>query len=383
MKKRVSRKSRPSRPRRVRPGRRRGLPAVAARERPATSGEPIPLLSQDPPLNAFDRWIRFLDRSPRARWLFYLALPATLLGGLHAAAWLCGDRPAFQLGPDFAMTSVISVLMVGSIHYLIRVAGRSLLRFRPALATDEAEFRRHHHAITTTPTPVLPAALVVGPAFFYLTRVTDPTFFGMLGAGACYRVPLLLAGYVNTAFIVLGTILSVRYLGLIRRLHARAPVVNLFERGPLFAFSTLSSRLAFIYAAFSYAFVLAFPSSLRNLPTVAYLLGINLPLILIIFIYPLYGMHVRMVEEKQRLLEDSARRIQSALAAFQSKPAPRAPAGVDPHRRLTSLIEEESYLRKIPTWPWEPGTLTAVLTAVFLPLMLVVAQQVVSRYFAG
>jgi hypothetical protein len=90
-----------------------------------------------------------------------------------------------------------------------------------------------------------------------------------------------------------------------------------------------------------------------------------------------------MVEEKQRLLEDSARRIQSALAAFQSEPAPRAPAGVDPHRRLTSLIEEESYLHKIPTWPWEPGTLTAVLTAVFLPLMLVVAQQVVSRYFAG
>jgi hypothetical protein len=257
---------------------------------------------------------------------------------------------------------VISVLMVGSIHYLSRVAGRSLLHFRPALAADEAEFRRDHHAITTTPTPALPAALVVGPVFFYLTRVTDPTFFGMLGAGACYRVPLLLAGYVNTAFIVLGTILSVRYLGLIRRLHAQAPVVNLFERGPLFAFSTLSSRLAFIYAAFSYAFVLAFPSRLRNLPAVAYLLGINLPLMLVLFVYPLYGMHTRMVEEKHRLLEDSARRIQWALAAFQPGVAPRAPQGVDPHRRLTSLIEEESYLRKIPTWPWEPGTLTAVLT---------------------
>jgi len=45
-------------------------------------------------------------------------------------------------------------------------------------------------------------------------------------------------------------------------------------------------------------------------------------------------------------------------------------------------MDEEAYLRKIPTWPWEPGTLTAVLTAVFLPLILVVAQQVVGRYFA-
>ena len=211
----------------------------------------------------------------------------------------------------------------------------------------------------------------------------DPSFYGMLNAGLCRSPAVLLVGWVNSVAIALGTYLSGRYLGQIRRLHAQAPAINLFERGPLFAFSTLASHLALIFAAFSYSFVLAFPNSLENLPTAIYLLGISLPLILVIFIYPLYGMHARMVEEEQRLLEDSARRIQAALAAFQSEAVPRAAAGVDPHRRLTSLIEQENYLRKIPTWPWEPGTLTAVLTAVFLPLMLVVAQQVVSRYFAG
>jgi len=88
-----------------------------------------------------------------------------------------------------------------------------------------------------------------------------------------------------------------------------------------------------------------------------------------------------MIEEKTRLLAESARRIEQALATLHgARPGKRAEA--DPHRQLTSLIEEESYLRKIPTWPWEPGTLTAVLTAVFLPLILVVAQQVVGRLLA-
>ena len=279
------------------------------------------------------------------------------------------------------MTAILSVLIVGAIHLANRVAGRALLRFRPALAVSEDEFSRQHHALTTTPTPVLLATLAAGAGLLWLVTVTDPTFYGMLSP--CNRPAVLLVGWLNSAALLLATYHSARYLGQIRRLHARAPVVNLFERGPLFAFSTLSSRLALMFAAVSYAFVLAFPSSLENLPTVIYLLGINLPLILTIFIYPLYGMHQRMVEEKQLLLQDSARRIQGALASFQSGAVPRAPAGVDPHRRLTSLIEEENYLRRIPTWPWEPGTLTAVLTAVFLPLMLVVAQQVVGRYFGG
>ena len=90
-----------------------------------------------------------------------------------------------------------------------------------------------------------------------------------------------------------------------------------------------------------------------------------------------------MTEEKTRLLAESARRIEHALATLHEVGGGKARSDFDPHHRLTSLIEEESYLRKIPTWPWEPGTLTAVLTAVFLPLMLVVAQQVVGRLLAG
>ncbi len=382
MPRRASRGSRTHAPN-VRRGRPRNAASPEQSEGAVHRPEHAPLLSQDPPLSPFDRWIRSLDRSPRAQWLFYLALPVGLIAGLHGLSWVCGTPPGDILSPALTAAAIVSVVLVGAIHHANRVAGRALFRFRPALAVSEDEFRRHHHDLTTMPATASWAALPAGAAVLWSVIATDPSFYGMLSAGLCNRPALLLIGWINSVLMVLAVYVSVRYLVQIRRLHAEAPTINLFERGPLFAFSTLSSHLALAFAVFSYGWVLAFPTSLKNLPTAVYLLGINLPLILVIFIYPLYGMHVRMVEEKQRLLQDSARRIQAGLAAFRSEDVARAPAGVDPHRRLTSLIEEENYLRKIPTWPWEPGTLTAVLTAVFLPLMLVVAQQVVRRYFSG
>ena len=353
------------------------------RQASAGSAAGLPLLTSRPPLSPFDRWIRILEASPRARWSFYLALPAASIALLLGLSWACGSLPAGQISPQLTVTAVLSIATVGEIHYVMRVAGRCLIRFAPALRAGPAEFDGYHHAFTTAPAWAVVAAAVGGVAMLALVTTSDPTFFGLLSAGLCPRPAVLLVGWINSAAFVLATLLALRYLSLIRRAHAAAPEVNLFERGPLFAFSALSSRMALLFALASYIFVLAFPSSLENVAAAAYIFGINLPATLVIFVYPLYGMHGRMIEEKQRLLQASGTRIHAALETLHSDSGGRRSSNPDPHRRLTALMEEEAYLRKIPTWPWEPGTLTAVLTAVFLPLMLVVAQQVVSRYFAG
>jgi hypothetical protein len=357
------------------PGIRR--PAAAA----STLAPPSPtlLLSEDPPLSLLDRWIRLLDRSPSRRWFFYLALPAVLIAGLHASSWTCGALPLASISLQLTTTAVISILALGGIHHIEHVAGRALLRFRPAMPSHGL----YLHALTTIPSAALIGAALGGTALLVLVNLSDPTFYGMLATGLCQRPFVILVGWVNSAAIVLTAIISLRHLVWIRRIHAATPTINLFERFPLFAFSSLSSRLALLFAAGTYGFILAYPTSLDDPATLAYLFGVNLPLMLVIFIYPLYGMHLRMAEEKQRLLAESARRIERALAKLHEGGGGKARSDLDPHRGLTSLIEEESYLRKIPTWPWEPGTLTAVLTAVFLPLMLVVAQQVVGRLLAG
>jgi hypothetical protein len=314
--------------------------------------------------------------------LFYLALPAASVALLLGVSRACGALPPGTLSTQLMVTAVLWIFTVGEVHYVLRVASRSLVRFVPALRAAPEQFADYHHALTTVPAPLVVAAAAGGIALLALGVSFDPTFYGMLTAASCQRPLLLLIGWINSVSFVLATLVALRLLSLIRRIHAAAPEVDLFERGPLFAFSTLSSRMAVLFAVSSYIFILAFPTSLENVATVGFIFAVNFPAMLVIFAYPLYGMHSRMAEEKQRLLQATGRRIRAALEALHADGGGRR-LGDDPHRRLTALMEEEAYLRKIPTWPWEPGTLTAVLTAVFLPLILVVAQQVVSRYFAG
>src|SRR3989337_461068 len=104
------------------PGTRR--PAASAA---STLARPSPtlLLSEDPPLSLLDRWIRLLDRSPSRRWLFYLALPAVLIAGLHASSWTCGALPFASISLQLTTTAVISILALGGIHHIDHVAGRA------------------------------------------------------------------------------------------------------------------------------------------------------------------------------------------------------------------------------------------------------------------
>jgi hypothetical protein len=44
------------------------------------------------------------------------------------------------------------------------------------------------------------------------------------------------------------------------------------------------------------------------------------------------------------------------------------------------LLSEERYIRTIPTWPWEPGALRGLLTALFLPLAIFAAQRLIEQF---
>jgi len=88
--------------------------------------------------------------------------------------------------------------------------------------------------------------------------------------------------------------------------------------------------------------------------------------------------HRRIAEEKERLLADIGLRIQATAQSIHGRMESGRLQDVDRlNTLLTSLLNEERYVRTIPTWRWDPGTLTGPLTAVFLPLMLFAAQRVI------
>jgi hypothetical protein len=50
------------------------------------------------------------------------------------------------------------------------------------------------------------------------------------------------------------------------------------------------------------------------------------------------------------------------------------------NHHMSSLSLERDILSKLPTWPWQPGTLNLILSAVLLPIILWIAQQFLERW---
>jgi hypothetical protein len=48
-------------------------------------------------------------------------------------------------------------------------------------------------------------------------------------------------------------------------------------------------------------------------------------------------------------------------------------------KTLATLLQQRDVVGRLPTWPWSPGTLRAISTAVALPLVLFLVQRVLSQ----
>ena len=123
----------------------------------------------------------------------------------------------------------------------------------------------------------------------------------------------------------------------------------MFDRGPLFAFSRLTSIIAGGWIAMTYAFYLAFPTLSNNPVAFGFILAINLPMSLVGFALPLYGMHGRIAQEKERLLADIGLRLQATAQSIHGRMESGRLQGVDRlNTLLTTLLNEERYVRTIP-----------------------------------
>jgi hypothetical protein len=327
-----------------------------------------------------DQIIRAVDRLPVAAWMVYTLVVGVMISVVHLVHWGCGVLPAGTLNIPIAVTAMWSILLIGTLDYSYRIGLHALAAFRPILVAKEDEDAELVRTFTSI--PALPALLAIPLGFAYLWQVTlfDPTFLGLVTGSLCSDTFLYILGGINTAMILISCYQSWRVLAAVQRIQARVVRPDLFQRQPLFAFSRLTSYVAICIAGASYLFYLAFPATMANPPAYGLMFLLALPLSLASFFLPLAGMHGRMVAEKERLLDDIGRRIKSIRETFHQHLDVMELAGIDGmNKALASLMLEEEYIRKIRTWPWEPGTLSAVLTATFLPISLFVIERLLLR----
>ena len=104
---------------------------------------------------------------------------------------------------------------------------------------------------------------------------------------------------------------------------------------------------------------------------------------IVTFMWPLLGIHRRLVQEKQLLLRESSQLLEVTIAELHGRvKAGELDSTNGLHVTMACLEIEKSMLTGIPTWPWRPGTLRGFVTALLLPLVVFVLQYVLQRFLA-
>jgi len=174
---------------------------------------------------------------------------------------------------------------------------------------------------------------------------------------------------------------TIRQLRLVNSINTRHLRISLFNVGPSQAFSKLTASTAVGLVVGVYAWMLINPELLAELINIGFTLTFTL-LAVAVFVWPLFGTHNILLKEKVRALQEIDLHFEAVFAKFnQHLEDDEFEATERLNRTITSLDIQHKRISAIPTWPWSSETGRIVLTAIALPLMLMIIQVLVIQAF--
>ena len=329
-------------------------------------------------LHAVYRWI---DRLPGPYWLFSVAF-VVITGLLNlVVAWTAHILPFGQVNWDYALTGMFFAYYFLAINLLLRAARNAASEFLTTLDVDESKSRLILFEFTHLP------ALPVG-VFFVLGAILGlgfgiylfPTAPEMDHAFPTLEIPMYSLS-MGTGFILLYMIL--RATRLIGRLFRERLIIDIFDQTALHAISRYSAWLVIVIAINTFLQFLLIPSFVDISASFLALNAFDWLIVLFVFWLPLRGVNRTLVSEKRRLLKDVNLRLKTNFDLLGSK--------VDSHEyenmgslqaMISSLHLQQESIKSISTWPWQPSTLTALLTAAVLPVLTSLLVEVINRFIS-
>lgn len=301
----------------------------------------------------------------------------------HLVAWRKGALAPGQFNFDLGTAGywLVGILLIGI--YVLKGAAQALDEYRPLLNVTEDEYARLKYRFVTIPNGPGALFFLMGLALGALSGFSDMA----VAPAIDYAFPQLRIGIwmLGTALTLLFAYQVIRQLQQIRAFYAMPEHLDLFNLRPRYGFSRYAAVLGIMI--FFYEALLPWildPTAFES--QVVYTESIALtPLILLMFYLPLSGVHRRLVSERERLLAGANARIATILerihpAAFEQ----REYEDVARMRAVYSTLKEEKEtVQGLRTWPWRPGTLTGLLSALFLPVILVLVREIISMFLGS
>ncbi len=325
-----------------------------------------------------NRLIRWVERLPIAPWLFYTGLFTVLTFGIVVSNWIDDATPfgRFDTSLMYTWIGFYPVVFLAAIHRIDRVALQSFDAFRLALGKGDAEAERLRYELTTLPARGAWIAAVAGAVF-------SVSVFFLLGDYNALAVNIPMTYWMVVLIATLGFIITAEMLyhtfhqlRLVNHIHSVATVIDLLHPAPLYAFSNLSAQTGLIFIIVLWFDLVFNPETFVNLGLILLnVLGLIF-FAIACFVVPLWGMHRKLVREKQRLDWEINQRIEESLQLLFQRVDASEFHDADPlNKSISSLMITHDFIGKIPTWPWRPETFTLFFSAVTLPIIVYVIQM--------
>jgi hypothetical protein len=328
---------------------------------------------------AASRFVAWVDALPlRGVWV-YPALALLLFAWGHAILWASGRIPFGAIEPTVATGVVYAPYSLAVFAVVNRIALRSLEAFWPATGWPDSERAAWAYRFVTLPRGMDLVALAIGIVISAGALLSAPASFLGDPATRWYLIaalaPSMVLGYGAFPLIVLHT---VRQLRLVTRIHHEATAIDPFDREPVYAFSRLTvvTGLAYVVVGY-YGLVVNGAFQAGNLVAVAILLG-TFAIGTVTFVVPLWGIHDRLVSEKEELL----RQVEQRLGQLGVELYRRVDTGqYEGTKAVGDSIAGANMLRdriaRLPTWPWPPNVLRGFLSALLIPVIVYIMSRLI------
>lgn len=336
-----------------------------------------------------DRLTASINSLPLPAWLFYLMLAVPLTAAfIIVQAW----QGAYADSGFVAWHLFIPVQLIygiAAIHYIDHVAEHALQRFRGVMIEDEQRYEQARYRLLTMPARPVLIAGVAGMIFAGLQVVLrpDPASTIQLNRIANSTISLWYAD-VNIILVWAGygslVYHSFHQLSVINWLYTSQAEIDPLHPEPLYALSEVTSQTAIVTLVIGYGwFMVITGGSFSELPeevmfyvTMLMMFAIDF----LVFALPLWGAHQLLVEAKIEALAANTTSYKAAVKELHRTVLAKARDEIDVwNKALSALDIERRHLKQLATWPWSPGALRNLMVAIFVPLLIWIAQFALQR----
>jgi hypothetical protein len=342
-----------------------------------------PKLYRPSGLNLLSDWVK---RLPGPSWSYFLGFWLILIVVQFIFLWLDGADPfkAYHIAQAFMVGA--AVFLLGLFLYFDQKTAKAVSLIRPVLLLEEEEFEDLTYRLTRLPLggPLIAALITIGVLLLSEAAGTPYWLEALLTyPRSLYfqRVVYFVCWGVFGAFIYQ----TLHRLGLISRIYSQYTSINLYRKKPLYALSNLTALSAVSLTVLPLGFFLA-----NNLTDLSVLDPATIILLLVIqsvaflsFLWPQLGIHRLQRDEKDKLLDEINQRYERVFEELHKRVDQGNLADTSDLSSVMTLLETElKSVKAIPIWPWDPETFRWLVTALVLPIGIMILQSILQRVFS-